>query len=61
MLWHLYKNFNLTGPSEILNDVFVTLIDKIDLKDPIKQEGYQIHILKAKTSLGLNIGNGLQG
>ena len=40
MLWHLYKNFNLTGLPEILNDVFVTLIDKIDPKDPIKQEGY---------------------
>ena len=37
---HLYEHFNLPGRSGFLNDVFVTLIDKVDPKDSTKREDY---------------------
>ena len=49
----LYEHFNLPGQSGFLNDISVTLIDKVDPKDPTKQEDYWIHILKSKAWLEL--------
>ena len=37
---HLYEHLNLTGHSAVLNDVYVTVTDKIDHKDPSKQNDY---------------------
>ena len=43
---NLFKHFNSKGHNGSLHDVSLTLIDKTDGKNPIKQEHYLQHILK---------------
>ena len=42
---HLFEDFNIEGHNGFLHDVLVTLIDKTDGKNPIKQEQYWRHTL----------------
>ena len=43
---NLFDHFNSKGHNGSLHDVSLTLIDKTDGKNPIKQEHYFQHILK---------------
>lgn len=52
---YICEQFTLTGHSGLLNDVPVTLTDKIDSKNPSKQED----CTRTKASLGLDIKEGL--
>ena len=40
---HLYRHFSSPGHRGFLNDVSVTLIDKMDGSDPKKREGLKNH------------------
>ena len=57
---HLHEHFNLSSHSGFLREVFVTLIDKTDFKDPTKRDEYGIHILNTKAPLGFNVEDGQQ-
>ena len=52
------KTFQVTGHTSFLQDTYVTLTDKTDLRAPTKPEDYWIDTLKTKTSMGLNIEGG---
>ena len=52
---HLYRHFSTPGHGGFLNDVSVTLIDKMDGSDPKKQEDYWMKTLKTMVPYGLNI------
>ena len=56
---HLYENFNLPGHTGFLEDVTVTLIDKIDHRNPTGREDYWIYTPKTKEPMGLNMEDGL--
>ena len=43
---HLDEHFQLPGHTGILQDTFVTLIDKTDPSAPTNREDYRIHTLK---------------
>ena len=45
---HLYEHFQLPGHTGLLQDTYVTLIDKTDPRGPTKREDYWIHTLKTK-------------
>ena len=49
------NNFNSDGHNGFLHDLSVTLINKSDAKNPIKQEHYWWHILKTLATHGLNV------
>ena len=55
---HLYENFQLPGYTGILQDTYVTLIDKTDPRAPAKRENYEIHTLKKKAPMRLNAEGG---
>ena len=48
---HLYKHFQLPGHTGVLQDTYVTLIDKANPRAPTKRENYWIHTLKTKRHL----------
>ena len=52
---HLYRHFSSPGHRGFLNDVSVTLIDKIDGSDPKKREDYWMKTLKTMAPCDLNI------
>ena len=52
---HLFKHFNSMGHSGFLNNVSITLIDKIDGKNPKKREDYWSRTLKTYSTFGLNV------
>ena len=52
---HLYRQFSSPGHMAFLNDVSVTLIDKMDGSDPKKREDYWMKTLKTMAPYGLNI------
>ena len=52
---HRYRHFSSPGHRRFLNDVWVTLIDKINGLDPKKREGYWVKTLKTMAPYGLNI------
>ena len=52
---HLFEHFNSEGHNGFLPDVSVTLMDKTDVKDPIKPEHYWRHTLKYLAPHGLNV------
>ena len=47
----LYKHSQLPGHTGFLQDIYVTLIDKIDPRAPTKREDYWIHTLKTKAPM----------
>ena len=55
---HLYKHFQLPGHTGVLQDTYVTLIDKTDPRASAKREGYWIHTLKTKAPMGHNVEGG---
>ena len=52
---HFYRHFSSPGHRVFLNDVSVTLIDKIDELETLRKEDYWMKTLKAMTLYGLNI------
>ena len=52
---HLFEHFNNEQDNEFLHDISVTLINKIDAKNPIKREHYWQHTLKRLAPHGLNV------
>ena len=52
---HLSEYFNNEGHNGFLHGVSVTLIDKTDAKNPIKQEHYWWYTLKTMPPHGLNV------
>ena len=52
---HLFEHFNSEGHNGFLHDVSVTLIDKIDAKNPIKRKHYWRHTLKTLAPYCLNV------
>ena len=52
---HLYRHLNSPGHRGFLNDVSVTLIDKMDGSDHKKREDYWMKTLKTMAPYGLNI------
>ena len=56
---HLYKYFESEGHTEFLDDVSITLIDKIDGSNPTKRENYWMQTLKAYAPYGLNIADSI--
>ena len=52
---HLYKDFNLPGPSGFLKNASASLIVKTNAKNTIKGEDYWIHTLKTNALMGLNV------
>ena len=52
---HLFEHFNEERHHGFLEDVSITLIDKIDPSEPLKREKYCKSVLKTMTPLGLNI------
>ena len=52
---HSFEHFNSEGHSGFLQNISVTLIDKIDDKNPKKRENYWIRTLKTFASFGINI------
>ena len=52
------KTFQVTGHMGFLQDTYVTVTDKTDLRAPTKPEYYWIHTLKTKTPMGLNVEGG---
>ena len=51
---HLFEHFNSEGHNGFLHEVSVTLIDKIDAKNPIKREHHWRHTLKTLSPHGLH-------
>ena len=56
---HLYKHFQTEGHKGFLNEASVTLIDKMNGKDPKKRERYWIQTLKTTELNGFNIADSL--
>ena len=56
---HLYKHFESEGHTEFLDDVSVTLIDKVDGSNPTKRENYWMRTLKTFVPYGLNVEDGI--
>ena len=54
---HLYRHFSSPGDMVFLDDILVTLIDKMDRSDPKKREDYWMKPLKTMAPYGLNIDN----
>ena len=52
---HLFEHFNSEGQNGFLHEVWVTLIDKTDAKNPIKREHYWRHTHKTLAPHGLNV------
>ena len=54
---HLYRHFSSPGDMVFLDDILVTLIDKMDRSDPKKREDYWMKPLKTMAPYSLNIDN----
>ena len=52
------KTFQVTGHIGFLQDTYVTLTGKTNLRAPTKPEDYWINTLKTKTPMGLNVEGG---
>ena len=50
--------FQLPSHTGLLQDTYVTLIDKSDPRAPTKREDYWFHTLKTKAPMGLNVEGG---
>ena len=51
----MFEHFKSEGHSGFLGNAFITLIDKIDSKDPKRRENYWMKTLKTYAPFGLNI------
>ena len=55
---HLWEHFLLTGHTGLLQDTYVTLIDKTDPMAHTKREDYWIHTLQTKSPIRLKVEGG---
>ena len=51
----LFEHFKSEGHSGFVRNVFITLVDKTDGKDPKSRENYWMETLKTYAPFGLNI------
>ena len=56
---HLYKCFQLPGYTSLLQDTYVSLVDKTDPRIPTKPEDYWIYTFNTKAPMGLYVEGGL--